>query len=399
MTSYPKKYNLVELLTVVLLLSTFLFGSALYLTAGNMKLSAAYVKTAISEKSDKIAIEDGMRPIPNDIPAFDDVGHISKEALPNTEPGMQWKFGNNLDNIDYLLLANGQDPGPPFRYRVLGPRFAKIISDIVGVSVSESFILINSLSVIFAGFLIYVICCSSFGLTPPYSLLAAASITSVPPITGTVWTPSIDPMTILVSTLLAWMAIQGYIRAFFVASALSMLLKEVFLVHSLVFFAVLATSRISGARKSPSWTTLTTGFMLSPMVFASIRLLHGDPAFSINYGYDLSRLELPSYALRLSDPIMLVTILGLVAVAFGVIWLGALTNFARLVKRFQVHGLPGVLRERYDVFALGMTIGILGSVIIASSKITRPLGILFPFIVPYFFTYVANHLQKDGLSS
>jgi hypothetical protein len=100
------------------------------------------------------------------------------------------------------------------------------------------------------------------------------------------------------------------------------------------------------------------------VVFVGIRLAMGGAAFEANYSYDVAAGELPDHWTRIyTDPLGL---LYRVLSAFGLLWVGVLA-----IPRHRL------LREQWIAIPL-----VILAAVVLSSRVARPLGILFPVVIP-----------------
>lgn len=299
-------------------------------------------------------------------PRYRDAGRLSIEDI-DFRWENAWKISTfPTDVTSYLAYAEGNRPGSPFRFRPVGPLAARALMSVTGVNSAEAFLLINVLCalVVGLGFTAYLLRYHDF--LPPVALLGGVLAVTSLTMTRTLPFPMLDPLTMVASLAVFWSLRSSSGLLFAVCSVAAVLTKEIFLIAAPLWL-------VNGAFHRP-WLSLHNikhvGWASVPLLaFAGIRIAMGASPLEVEYGFNLLSFELPSYGTALFRIGGFIRMLLCVFLAFGFLWLG-------------------VLKLRSDPFlrrssAVAVPLVVLATLIL-SAHITRPIGVIYPLIIPGF---------------
>jgi branched-subunit amino acid transport protein len=247
-----------------------------------------------------------------------------------------------------VALTSGEESIAPYHYRVLPVWLVQA----TGLPAPVGFLLLNSVAALLTALLFtrYLLRC--YGLSPDLALLGGTLAITILPMARTLPFPMVDPLAHLWAMCIIYAVATRNAPAFIVASVAGVATKETLAIGALLW--VIA---------APRWQSLPIA-AVPVVVFVGIRLAMGGAAFEANYGYDVAAGELPDYWTRIYiDPVGL---LYRVLSAFGLLWVGVLA-----IPRHRL------LREQWIAIPL-----VILAAVVLSSRVARPLGILFPVVIP-----------------
>jgi branched-subunit amino acid transport protein len=265
------------------------------------------------------------------------------DALP------RWQLASYYgDAGEYVALASGEESIAPYHYRVLPIWLVQAI----GLPAPVGFLLLNSTAALLTALLFtrYLLHC--YSLSPDLALLGGALAITMLPMARTLPFPMIDPLAHLWAMCIVYAVATRNAPAFIAASIAGVATKETLAIGALLWMIAV-----------PRWQSFPIA-AVPVAVFVGIRLAMGGAAFEANYGYDVAAGELPDYWTRIyTDPVGL---LYRVLSAFGLLWVGVLA-----IPRHRL------LREQWIAIPL-----VILAAVLLSSRVARPLGIVFPVVLP-----------------
>ncbi|MCK4594359.1 hypothetical protein KAU45_07640, partial [bacterium] len=291
-----------------------------------------------------------------------------------------WKLCADWGDVTrYLYQAEtGKLIYTPYRYRPLGIWLAGGVSALTGMDVSYAFVLNNTLAVLAAaiGFLLYL---KRFhGFNRYLALLGSILFVTSTAVVSSLPFPLIDSLTYPLIVGVFWFARSKKPLPFIGVSLVGVLTKEVMGIAGPLYL-------VANLRRGQGWkqNLSTTAVSLVPVLgYIAVRLVAGGGIDEVNYGYNLLAGEFPNYYARLLYWGGLWMISINTFTAFGFLWLG-LFNLRRdrfLLKAFLIVAIPVFL-----------------ATVLFSARISRPLGLLFPIVIPLFLLYFRRFGLEDRL--
>jgi hypothetical protein len=285
-------------------------------------------------------------------------GELYREVYPDqgTSPPLDtviWKLSSFYGDAGfYLMQVNNQNSIAPYHYRIFPTTMVSIIVRITGLPATTAFMLFNALCAFLAAMLFTRYLLDCYSLSPDLALLGGVLTLTMLPTIRTLVFPMIDPCAQLLMLCIIYAVAVRNVFAFIVASVLGVATKEPLAVGAILWFIVMPSL----------WGGLIAAVPV--LTFAGLRVAMGGAPFEANYGYNVLAGELPSYILRFQDnPVDLLLRIGS---AFGLLWIG--------LGAIPRHRL---LREQWIAVPL-----IILATLLLSSRIARPLGVLFPIVIP-----------------
>lgn len=282
-----------------------------------------------------------------------------------------WKICSAYgDAAFYLIQARTLKPThSPYSFRMLAPWLAGVLHRISGLELPYCFLVLN-LAAVLAAALIFTEYLRRFhGFNHWIALLGGVLLVTSSGVVRTVPFPLVDPLSYLWVVLLFWSVRRGNISAFLVFSLLGVLTKPV-----LAFGAFLwpIVHWPKDARNPRQWIYALVPALGPVLFFVSVRLIFSGNLATVHYGYNLLEGELPKCFGRL------------------LYWEGLLLTLLHLFLSFTFMwiGLFNLNRDKFLFKAFfTVVIPVTVAVLLLSSRIIRPMGILYPVIIPLFLLF------------
>jgi hypothetical protein len=293
--------------------------------------------------------------------------------------GDVWKYGSNWnDALIYMHTARTlTPPPPPYRYRLLVPYLAGLIFRLTGLSIPVIFLSLNVACTLLAALLFFEYLGRFHGFSRLVSLLGGCLFVVSRSVTTTLAYPLIDPVTFLWVVLIFWGVRAKRPVLFIVVSLAGVLTRGVLAIGGVLYLFANYDRRERLAGNVP----VILVSLVPIAAYMAVHLALGGTVDEVSSGYHLFRGELPVFAFRLLRWSGWVEILEKLLVAFSFLWAG-LWNLRRdrfLRLAFLVVGLP-----------------VIAAAVLFSSNIARPVGILYPVMIPLFLIFVQRLLERGS---
>jgi len=286
-----------------------------------------------------------------------------------------WKLTSfSLDAGYYITESEKIQHGvAPYKYRILPVLIAHLISSTLQISREMSFVLMNILLIYLTALLFNYYLLKYFNFTKTISFLGGILFITIPTVTGTVSFPMLDPISLFFSMLIFLSVIRKNPYLFIMSSITGVLSKEILIISSLMWF--IETVQLNSIKK------LLINILISAIpiiIFVSTRMLLGGSPFEIEFGHNPLHGDFPILWKRLISFGGWIYIILSAFLSFTFLWTGIVNvNKNAFIKR-QIIIVPIV------ILAASMF----------SAQIIRPLGILFPIVIPMFLMFFKN-VQKQ----
>lgn len=279
-----------------------------------------------------------------------------------------WKMSSFWGDAGYYLLgAQGKAIPSPYRYRTLPPFLAGLIAK-TGLRLEYAFLIINIVSVFVAAHLLAWWTRQAFGFSESVALLGGVLFLTMVGMTRTLAFPMLEPMSFLFAILMVVAAWSGNVILFAFSGVAGVMTKEILLVYGLAW-----------GLNQEGWKRAWG--LLPLVVFAVIRLALGG-SLDVGLGHDLGSGQLPlDYIGRLSDLRQAATAVILTFLSFSFLWFG----------------LVNLRREQFLLRSAVVIPLTTAATVLLSSRIERPLGVLFPVVIPLFLLFFkGRQLPRAG---
>lgn len=279
-----------------------------------------------------------------------------------------WKLSSGWPDAGcYLLQCESLEESiAPYKYRIVPTFVVGTIAKVLNVPIPPVFALFNAMVIFVTACLFTVYLNRDFGLASLPSLIGGMLFIALPANTSTAAFPMLEPVSMLFTMLIFLAVARGLAGLFVVSVVLGVLTKEVLAVGLLLWFL---NNVDPDARTWRPWARALLPCALPVAAFVVVRLALEGGALEVNYGYNLLRGEMPTqYLERLLHPIPLVLLFMKLFLAFGFLWVG--------LGWVRSHPFP----RGSILYVVLVTI----ACIALSSRIVRPMGILFPIVIPAF---------------
>lgn len=289
------------------------------------------------------------------------------------------------DSCAYVeMVVNG--PGQmvaPYKYRLLTPILARgiyIALDVIRPDAYDStkaiysILAINVLFFIATGLLFnkYLRDVLDFGEIT--SVIGVALFISGTSITKILLFPLIDMSSLFFSLLIFYAVKKKYYTLFLFASLFGIFAKEVLVFAAIALF--IDRFDIRNMRTNFKYIPLA---LFPAIIYVVQHLLLGGAAVEVNYSYDLLKLELPKYAFDRLSSLQLMFIFAFnVFITFNIMWLGILN-----IKKNDF-----LTKQLLSVGPF-----VIVSIFFFSTRIERPLFIIFPLVIPLFLRFYDEYLS------
>ncbi|MFC1565390.1 hypothetical protein ACFL4B_00375 [Candidatus Neomarinimicrobiota bacterium] len=288
-----------------------------------------------------------------------------------------WKLSSFAWDCGYYLLQ-GEDLGsaiPPYKYRILPALIVKAISTVFQISVEMSFVLMNIIVIFLAALLFNIYLLKDFKFSELVSFIGGILFITTVSVTRTLPFPMLDPISMFFSILIFMAVIRRNPYLFLFSAIAGVMSKEILVVASLMWF--LETLQLRDKTK------LLKNFIicLIPLiVFISIRIALGGTAFEVEYGHNIFKGEFPEHGRRLFNIGGLLYIVRMVFLSFSFLWFGIINIRKHIFFKRQIIVIPIVIL----------------ATVLLSPRVTRPLGILFPLVIPMFLMFFEKNNKTSN---
>lgn len=265
------------------------------------------------------------------------------------------------DSNYYLRQAAGHTSIAPYRYRPVVP----LLVGRLGIQPVYGFGAVNIL-ILLATVLLFHHWLETFWRFPKFKALAGGLLfLTLPGVMTTAPYPMVDIGTLFFAMLGAY-AITGRRWGWFGLAVIGGILTKEILVILGLWWACYWWHKGIVER------VLVITFPV--VIFAGARAWWGGAVFEANYGYNLLAGQIPSdYALRMTDSYRAgIVLLGIFA-SFYFAWVGIINKHP-------------FIRRSLPIIAL-----VIVATVTLSSHITRPLGVLFPVVIPGFLGLMVKY--------
>jgi hypothetical protein len=305
---------------------------------------------------------------------YPDKGSLHEHQF-KTDISQFWKLTCVAGDASYYLLQvkSLNLSIAPYKYRFLPTLIVGLIAQITGWSIPMVFMMMNFTLTLITALLFTLFLMKYLSFSPTIALFGGVLFITLIANTETLVLPMLEPSSLFCSMLM-FIALFKKSATFFVLTAIiGIATKEVFVVSSILWFAVYPPS------KKFSSIVHTSIIVAVPIAFfAIIRTFLAGHAFEVNYGYNLLAGEFPDYGMRLLSFGSFIHISILVFLSFSFLWIGLIRiNFNQIIFRSSII-IPIVVI----------------AAILFSGRIPRVLGILFPIIIPSFL-FMVNQIIVD----
>ncbi len=306
---------------------------------------------------------------------FPDMGLLKGQPV-DTYWRKVWKLSSfSLDVQYYLIHSAGINQGiPPYKYRILPVLIVRAISSILQISKEMSFVLMNLLVVYLTALLFNLYLMKDFNFSKMGSFIGGILFVTMASVTGTLPFPMLDPISLLFSMLIFISVIRRNPYIFILSSIAGVLSKEVLVIFSLMWF--LETIQLRNKRKLLKNIIIS---ILPIIAFISIRIALGGAAFEVEYGHNILKGEFPDLIKRLVDPGEIFYAFRRTFLTFSFVWFGIVNVGKHDFFKRQIIIVPIVIL----------------ATIVLSAQITRPLGILFPLVIPMFLMFFEENTKTN----
>jgi hypothetical protein len=288
-----------------------------------------------------------------------------------------WKLSNTSgDAAAYMYQAEtgGYLEPPynsPYRYRMLTSWLARGIHWLTGLSYPYSFALLNSLASLLTALIFVAYLIRFHKLSRLLALIGGILYITSASVTRSAALPMVESLSHLWMILIFWTVQTKSWYLFLVYSVAGVFTKEVLAIGSL-FYPAVNLKKSEGVKEK----LVTLSVSIVPILaFIAVRLLAGGRIDEVNYGYNILQNEIPQMFRRLLYwEGLFETLLG-IFLTFGFLWLGLL-NLGK--SRF--------LRIAFLTVCVPITL----ATILLSPHIIRPLGVVFPVVIPLFLLFFSK---------
>jgi|GEM_PF-2615806 len=304
---------------------------------------------------------------------FPDIGaYQNEDILVGGDDG--WKISNSWgDATVYMYQADtGEHLAPPhnspYRYRMLPVWLASGIHWITGLSFPYSFALLNSLATLLTALFFTAYLIRFHKLSRLLSLIGGILYITSSSVTRSAALPTVDSLSHLWMLLIFWSVQAKNWRFFIIASIAGVFTKEVLAIGAVLYPSVNMKNAVKTKEKYA-----TIALSLIPIIaYVAVRLIAGGRIDEVHYGFAVLNGEFPVIIRRMSYLYGIMTTLMHFFFTFGFLWLGLL-NLGK--NRFL----------RIAFFTVCVPISL--AVLFFSTGIIRPMGIVFPVVIPLFLTF------------
>ncbi len=279
-----------------------------------------------------------------------------------------WKLSSfSLDCGYYLIQTNNFGTArPPYKYRILPPLIARAISSTLRISAEMSFVIMNILSVFFAAILFTIFLLKDLKFSRLIAFIGGMLFVTMVAVTRTIPFPMLDPISLLFSILIFISVIRKNPYLFLISSVAGVLSKEVLVISALMWF--IETLQV----KNKVLFFKNIALSVLPILVVMItRISLGGSPLEVGYGHNILKGEFPPLWRRLISFSGWEYMIRMSFLSFSFLWIGMIN-----------------LRRNKFLKRQGIIIPIIILVAsVFSMRITRPLGILFPIVIPAFLLF------------
>jgi hypothetical protein len=284
-----------------------------------------------------------------------------------------WKYGADWnDAVIYLdTAATWSLPPPPYRYRPVVPLLVGSLHRLTTLPCAPIFIFINAVSLYLAAWLFYKYLRKYHGFNRSMALVGGCLLFSLPAVLATAGHPLLEPVTLLLSVALFWTARSGRPRLFVPLAVVAVAVKGVLVFAAPLYLA--ANYRHSAGLKRKS--ACIAAALVPVLAYGLLRVFLGGWFDEVGYSCRLLKGDLPVFATRLLSWSGWAEIAGRTFSAFTFLWVGLLNL-----------GRDPFLDRVFWLVAFPVT----AACVLFSSDIARPLGVIYPIIIPLFLHFFAS---------
>lgn len=304
---------------------------------------------------------------------YSDLGSLKEQQIDYNWRNI-WKLSSFCWDCGYYLIQSNDISNsiPPYKYRILPPLIVKTISSILQISAEMSFVLMNIIVIFLAAIFFNIYLLKDFRFSKMVSFIGGILFITSVSVTRTLPFPMLDPISMFFTILIFISVIRRNPYLFIFSSLAGVLSKEILVISALMWF--LETVQLSDKTK------LFKNVMISmiPIIgFVSIRIALGGSAFEVEYGHNILKGEFPGLWKRLIDPWGLFYIARMVFLSFSFLWFGIVNVGKNSFFKRQIILIPIIIL----------------ATALFSWRITRPLGILFPIVIPMFLMFFEGYTK------
>ena len=307
---------------------------------------------------------------------YPDLGSLIGEPLDYNWRNI-WKLSSFCWDCGYYLLQS-EEIGtaiPPYKYRVLPPIIVKMISTILQISKEMSFVIMNIAAVFLTALLFNLFLIKDLKFSKIIAFIGGILFVTMVSVTRTVPFPMLDPISYLVTILIFIAVIRKNPYLFLFTAITGVMTKEILAISALMWFV--ETFQL----KNKITLLKNTAIAAVPIIiFVIVRISLGGSAFEVEYGHNILRGEFPELWNRFFNIKGLIYIISMVFLSFSFLWSG-LINITK-DQFFKKHAIIIPL--------------VIIATVLFSWRITRPLGILFPLVIPMFLTFFRDDKKIDS---
>jgi len=304
---------------------------------------------------------------------FPDLGSLTGFPI-DTYGKNVWKLTNASRDCGNYILASKQFGlgNPPYKYRILPPLIVHIMSSILQISVEMTYVLMNILVAYITAIFFNIYLLKDFNFSKMISFIGSILFITMTALTGTLPFPMLDPMSFLFSILIFISVKRKNPYLFIFSSIAGVLTKEVLVISSLMWF--IETMQIKDKVKTIKNIIIC---MVPIIVFALVRMELGGSPFEVYFGHNPLKGNIPDLWKRLTTLGGLGYSIKMAFLSFSFLWVGIINVSKHNFFKRQIIIIP-------IVFIAAVSL---------SDQITRPLGILFPIVIPMFLIFFERHTQ------
>lgn len=298
---------------------------------------------------------------------YPDLGSLKEQQIDYNWRNF-WKLSSFAWDCGYYLIQSNEigDAIPPYKYRILPPLIVKTISLILQISAEMSFVLMNIIVVFLAALFFNIYLLKDLKFSKLVSFIGGILFVTTVSITRTLPFPMLDPISMFFSILIFISVIRKNPYLFIFSALAGVMSKEILVIASLMWF--IETFQFSNKSKLIKNIVIST---IPILAFISIRIALGGSAFEVEYGHNILKGEFPMLWKRFFNLDGLFYIVRMVFLSFSFLWLGLVNVGKNNFFKRQIIVIPIVIL----------------ATVLLSWRITRPLGILFPIVIPMFLMF------------
>jgi hypothetical protein len=317
---------------------------------------------------------------------FPDMGAAAGTGIDLTDENGWVLSSVHGDAAVYLIQAETFRPAyPPYCFRMFGPYLAGLLHLATGLSLPLTFALINGLAVLGAALLFTAYLERFHGFSRLVAFLGGVLFVTSTGVVRTLAFPLVDCLSYLWIIIAFWTVRARRPVLFGLAAVAGVWTKPVLAICGLLWLV------FHWPKKNPppgtavrSWLTAVLPALVPVLAFFAFRLIYGGRVDLVQGGFRLFEGEMPGGFARLLYWGGIARTVWQFFFAFGFLWLG-LFNLGR--DRFL----------RIALFTVAIPVAV--SVILFSARLIRPLGVIYPVIIPLFLHFFSRFGRVDAAES